>query len=59
MATLRAQFVKLWKDEDGLTAVEYSVLVALVIVACLVTIGVLGGDANGVFSFWPAEAPAN
>jgi pilus assembly protein Flp/PilA len=40
------QFVR---REDGPTAVEYAVMLALIIVVCIVSIGVLGSSANGTF----------
>jgi pilus assembly protein Flp/PilA len=36
--------------EDGPTAVEYAVMLALIIVVCLVAITALGTNANKVFS---------
>ncbi len=43
--------VKTWlKEEEGAAAVEYAVLLALIVVACLGTIKILGGKANETFS---------
>ncbi len=39
-----------FKREDGPTAVEYAVMLALIIVVCLVAITALGSNANAVFS---------
>jgi pilus assembly protein Flp/PilA len=48
-----AQFVKRVKDlyyaEDGPTAVEYAVMLALIIVVCVGAITTLGNDANATF----------
>ena len=38
------------KREDGPTAVEYAVMLALIIVVCITAITTLGGNANQVFS---------
>jgi pilus assembly protein Flp/PilA len=38
------------KREDGPTAVEYAVMLALIIVVCLVAITALGTNANKTFS---------
>jgi pilus assembly protein Flp/PilA len=38
------------KQEDGPTAVEYAVMLALIIVVCLVAITTLGSQANNTFS---------
>ena len=35
--------------EDGPTAVEYAVMLALIVVVCITTIGTLGNNANVVF----------
>jgi len=35
--------------EDGPTAVEYAVMLALIVVVCITTIGTLGNNANTVF----------
>ena len=41
-----AQFLK---AEDGPTAVEYAVMLALIVVVCLVAITALGTSANQTF----------
>jgi pilus assembly protein Flp/PilA len=38
------------ESEDGPTAVEYAVMLALIIVVCIGAITTLGNNANGVFS---------
>jgi pilus assembly protein Flp/PilA len=38
------------RDEDGPTAVEYAVMLALIIVVCIAAITTLGSNANGVFT---------
>lgn len=35
--------------EDGPTAVEYAVMLALIIVVCIAVIGTLGTNANATF----------
>ena len=42
--------VDFMKREDGPTAVEYAVMLALIIVVCITTIGTLGTNANKTFS---------
>ena len=37
------------KREDGPTAVEYAVMLALIIVVCIAAITTLGSNANGTF----------
>jgi len=38
------------KSEDGPTAVEYAVMLALIIIVCLVAIQSLGTNANTTFT---------
>ncbi len=42
--------VEFLKKEDGPTAVEYAVMLALIIVVCIAAIGTLGSNANNTFS---------
>lgn len=44
-------------DERGATMVEYGLLVALVSIAAVVTLGLLGVGLNGVFEDVLAELP--
>ncbi len=43
--------VKFLKSEDGPTAVEYAVMLALIIVVCIGAITTLGLNAHNTFSF--------
>jgi pilus assembly protein Flp/PilA len=38
------------RNEDGPTAVEYAVMLALIIVVCITAISALGSNANGTFT---------
>jgi pilus assembly protein Flp/PilA len=38
------------QDESGPTAVEYAVMLALIIVVCITAISVLGSNASNTFS---------
>jgi pilus assembly protein Flp/PilA len=42
--------VKFLKREDGPTAVEYAVMLALIIVVCIAAITTLGSNANKTFT---------
>ena len=42
--------VRFLKHEDGPTAVEYAVMLALIIVVCIVAITALGTNANKTFT---------
>jgi pilus assembly protein Flp/PilA len=50
MSKLRERVVNFLKREDGPTAVEYAVMLALIIVVCLVAITALGTNANATFT---------
>ena len=39
------------KGEDGPTAVEYAVMLALIIVVCITAVTTLGTNANNTFSY--------
>jgi pilus assembly protein Flp/PilA len=42
--------VRFLKAEDGPTAVEYAVMLALIIVVCIAAITTLGSNASGTFN---------
>jgi pilus assembly protein Flp/PilA len=48
-STLTRKLVRFLKKEDGPTAVEYAVMLALIIVVCIVAITTLGTNANQTF----------
>jgi pilus assembly protein Flp/PilA len=50
MSKIRERVVNFLKREDGPTAVEYAVMLALIIVVCLVAITALGTNANATFT---------
>lgn len=50
MRNLQEKLVKFFKSEDGPTAVEYAVMVALIIVVAISAITVLGQKTSGVFT---------
>ena len=50
MRTLTKKFVSFMKKEDGPTAVEYAVMLALIIVVCIGAITTLGQKANTTFN---------
>ena len=50
MKRLLQKVARFLKKEDGPTAVEYAVMLALIIVVCLVAITTLGSQANNTFS---------
>ena len=50
MRQVTKKFVAFLKKEDGPTAVEYAVMLALIIVVCIAAITTLGSNANNTFS---------
>lgn len=40
---------ELWVSEEGATATEYAVMLALIIIVSIVAIGVLGNKVNNTF----------
>jgi len=50
MSRLTQVIVSFVKGEEGPTAVEYAVMLALIIVVCIGAITTLGGNANQTFT---------
>jgi pilus assembly protein Flp/PilA len=51
MLSLTRKVVSFLKNEDGPTAVEYAVMLSLIIVVCIAAITTLGSNANQAFSY--------
>ncbi len=49
MKNFATSIVNFLKEEDGPTAVEYAVMLALIIVICLVSVGEIGTAADAKF----------
>ena len=43
-------FKRFIQEEEGATAVEYAVMIVLIIVVCLATITLLGGEVEQAFN---------
>ena len=50
MRNLTKNIVKFMKREDGPTADEYAVMLALIVVVCIAAITAIGGASNQTFS---------
>jgi pilus assembly protein Flp/PilA len=50
MKNLVNRFNHFLKSEDGPTAVEYAVMLALIVIVCLVSIQAIGTNANATFN---------
>ena len=51
LSNLKTKFVNFLKREDGPTAVEYAVMLALIIVVCIAAISALGSNASNTFTY--------
>jgi pilus assembly protein Flp/PilA len=51
MNRITRRVVEFLKREDGPTAVEYAVMLALIIVVCIAAITALGSNASQTFSY--------
>ncbi|MCE9530665.1 MAG: Flp family type IVb pilin [Planctomycetes bacterium] len=49
-AKLARKVVRFLKEEEGPTAVEYAVMLALIVVVCIAGITTLGSNANNTFA---------
>ena len=49
---------KLWKDEEGLTTVEYALLLALVAIAAITAWSTLGSRVSGTVSKATSSLPS-
>ena len=62
LASITKGIVEFIKQEDGVTAVEYAVMMALIIVVCFVAITAIGQNTNNNFNsqiIGKALAPAS
>ncbi|MCE9566566.1 MAG: Flp family type IVb pilin [Planctomycetes bacterium] len=50
MRNIAKKLVSFLKKEDGPTAVEYAVMLALIVVVCIAAISAIGKNANQTFS---------
>ena len=50
LSAIRRQVAQFLTNEDGPTAVEYAVMLALIIVVCIAAITTLGKNANATFT---------
>jgi len=59
MRAVSRHLVNFLKKEDGPTAVEYAVMLALIIVVCIAAITALGSNANNTFSYVASSTAPN
>ena len=58
MKNLALKVQRFLVSEDGPTAVEYAVMLALIIIVCLTAIQAIGTNANATFQSVAAKLPA-
>jgi pilus assembly protein Flp/PilA len=58
MQTLNEKLRQFLASEDGPTAVEYAVMLALIIIVCLGAIGMVGTKASQSFNDTAASLPS-
>ncbi len=44
------KLMRFLKDEDGVTAIEYGLIAALIAVVIIVSVGLVGGSLNEIFT---------
>jgi pilus assembly protein Flp/PilA len=59
MRQLGQHLVNFLKDESGPTAVEYAVMLALIIVVCIAAVITLGQNASGTFGYVATQVSAS
>lgn len=53
------KLINFFKEEEGATAVEYGIMVALIAVAIIVTVKLVGGKLNNTFNNVAQNLPNN
>jgi pilus assembly protein Flp/PilA len=51
LPALKKKVVAFLQNEDGPTAVEYAVMLALIIVVCILAISALGSNVSNTFNY--------
>ncbi len=52
------KLIRFLKDEDGVTAIEYGLIAALIAVAIIVAVGTVGDKLKATFDLVADELPA-
>ena len=58
MNTLLKRVQRFLASEDGPTAVEYAVMLALIVIVCLTAIGTVGTKASKAFNYVAQSLPS-
>jgi pilus assembly protein Flp/PilA len=54
---MKQMLMKLWKDEEAPTAVEYAIMVAVIALIVIVGAGMLGTNVNTTFANAAGKVP--
>lgn len=52
---MKQQLLKLWRDEDGATAIEYALIAGLIAVAIIGVLGTMGEEIKRFFGVISTE----
>ena len=55
MSNLVKKINAFWKEEDGVTAIEYGLIAALIAVVIIVAVTLIGNNLLGTFNFIGGE----
>jgi pilus assembly protein Flp/PilA len=58
LAAIRRMCVALWRDDDGVTSIEYGLLSALIVVASIVAFKATGTSLGVMYAAWSAAVLA-
>jgi pilus assembly protein Flp/PilA len=56
MRNLSRHLARFLRDDEGPTAVEYGVMMALIMVVCITVVTLLGTNANNTYSYVATKA---
>ena len=59
MKSIVSKVQRFLKSEDGPTAVEYAIMLALIVIVCLTAIQAIGDNANTAFNTIATEIDAH
>jgi len=59
MESVKQRIKKFLKDEDGATAVEYSLLVGLIAAVIIASVTAIGDDINSFFTNFTERLPSS
>ena len=51
------KLIKFFKDEEGVTAIEYGLIAALIAIAIIVAVTIMGGSLSNTFSKTASAIP--